>query len=264
MSFQPVIPLGGYAGWRFLTKTISSQRAQFDKSAQVTRLTSYFRDKIATVRKADDLVADRRLLQVALGAFGLADDINSKAFIRKILADGTLKSDALANRLSDKRYAAFSRAFGFGDLGARTALPGFADQILSRYGARQFEVAVGEQDDNMRLALGLNDQLRELTANSTSNRAQWFAVMGSPPTRRVFEGALGLPSSFGRLDIDQQLTTFTDRSERLFGTDRIADFKAPELQEKLIRTFLMRAQISAAATPSGASVALSLLQSGAN
>ena len=70
---------------------------------------------------AADLVADRRLLKVALGAFGLEGEIDKKAFVRKILEEGTADPASLANRLTDKSYYKLAEAFGFGDLGgART------------------------------------------------------------------------------------------------------------------------------------------------
>ncbi len=71
MSFQPVVPLSGYVGWRFLERTIDAQQEAFNTSQPIARATDYFREKIAQVRTADDLVADRQLLSVALGAFGL-------------------------------------------------------------------------------------------------------------------------------------------------------------------------------------------------
>ena len=50
---------------------------------------------------------------VALGAFGLQDDLPNRFFIQKVLEGGTLSTDSLANKLSDPRYAALAKAFGF-------------------------------------------------------------------------------------------------------------------------------------------------------
>lgn len=260
MSFQPVVPMSGYAGWRFLQRTLDTQKDAFVQSAPVQRATTYFRENIAKVRTADDLVSDRRLLTVALGAFGLDDDINSRAFIRKILEDGTSRPEALGNRLADKRYAAFARSFGFGDPGARTALASFPDEILSRYEAKQFERAVGEQDDQMRRALNLSSGLAEVVAGNSSRDGQWFAVMGNAPLRSVIQTALGFPSSFARVDIDQQLVAFKDRARAVFGTDRLADLTSPQMQEKMIRLFMIRSDAASASMTTPGSVALSLLQ----
>ena len=83
---------------------------------------------------------------MALTAYGLEGDINNKAFIRKVLEDGTLKEGALANRLADKQYQKLSAAFGFGDFPVpRSKLSDFADKTLALYRTRQFETAVGNR-----------------------------------------------------------------------------------------------------------------------
>ncbi|MCC5973105.1 MAG: DUF1217 domain-containing protein [Rubellimicrobium sp.] len=261
MSFRPIIPTSGYSGWLFLQRTLDKQVAAFERSPQVQRETDYFRESIAKVRSAEDLVSDRRLLQVGLTAFGLEDDINSRAFLRRILEDGTLKEGALALKLSDKRYEAFAREFGFGDLGARTGLPRFAERIIERFEARSFERAVGEQDPNFRLALNLTNGLSDVLERSASPRAQWFSVMGNPPLRRVFEGALGLPPGIGSIDVDRQLTIFQERARATFGTDNLTDFNDEALRERLIRLFLVRAEIDLGLQMTSGSVALQLLRS---
>lgn len=260
MTFQPVLPATGYTGWRFLVRTLDQQRTAYVESAPVKRTTEYFRDKIPNIRTAEDLVADRRLLEVALGAFGLDDDLPNRAFITRILADGTIKEGALANRLADKRYAALSSAFGFGDFVARTGFPGFAEDIVARYEARQFERAVGAQDDAMRRALNLSSALGDVLASNSTERGQWFALMGNPPLRSVVETALGLPKGFGTLDIDRQLVEFQNRARATFGTDKVADFAKPELQERIIRLFLIRNEAASSAVAGRASVALALLR----
>jgi hypothetical protein len=262
MSFQPVIPTTGYAGWRFLLRTLETQRTAFTESKPIQQATDYFRENIGKVRTADDLLGDRRLLQVALSAFGLEADINSKAFVRKVLEGGTTDDGALANRLADKRYAAFSQAFGFGDAGEpRTGLKSFQDDIVARFKARSFESAVGEQNDQMRLALNVSSGLADAVSQSSTPRGQWFTIMGNQPLREVFESAFGLPAGFGRLDIDKQLEQFQQKSQANFGTEAPADFLKPENQEKLIRLFLIRSEISAGSSTSGGAIALSLLQS---
>ena len=159
MTYQPVFPSGGNLGWTFLSKTREAQQEAFDNSTLIARETSYFREKIGEVNSAEDLVSDRRLLSVALGAFGLDDDINNRFFVRKVLEEGTLDQDAFANRLADKRYFAMSEAFGFDLTPPKTVISSFPDDIIDQYKVRQFEFAVGEQDEDMRLALGLEREI---------------------------------------------------------------------------------------------------------
>ncbi|ADO43488.1 DUF1217 domain-containing protein [Ketogulonicigenium vulgare] len=260
MSFQPVLPLSGYTGWRFLSQTLERQTAVFAASGEVAMNSTYFRDTIAKIQTPEDLLADRRLLSVALGAFGLQDDLNAKAFIKRVLVEGTDDKTAFANKLSDKRYAALANAFGFGNEGgARTADAGFADTILARYTAESFELAVGEQDNTMRLALNLSGGISDVMQHATSDSAQWFAMMGDSPLRSVFETALGFPTGFGQIDIDQQKQQFMARAKATFGVESFADFTDPAVQEKLIRLFMLRSEMNNSSLNSPASVALKLL-----
>lgn len=264
MTFQPVIPFGGFAGWAFLKRTMATQQAALQASSTNQRDEAYFREKIGKIETADDLVSDRRLLRVALTAYGLEGDINNKAFIRKVLDDGTLKEGALSGRLANKQYEKFSAAFGFGDFSVpRSQLSDFADKTLALYQARQFESAVGEQNNGFRLALNTERELGSLAAKSGSEDTKWFTVMGNAPLRQTFQTALGLPSSFASIDLDQQLSVLKSRAESLFGDDSISQFTDPDKMTKLVRTYLARSEISNIASPTAsASVALQLLRGG--
>ncbi|MCY1128706.1 DUF1217 domain-containing protein [Frigidibacter sp. RF13] len=262
MSFAPVVPMGGYAGWAFLTRTLDAQKSAFLKDSAIQRDEAYFREKIGSVRTAEELVSDRRLLNVALTAFGLEDDINNKAFLRKILEDGTLKPDGLGNRLADKRYLEFSKAFGFGDFPVpNTVLSDFPQKILARYEARRFEAAVGEQNEDMRLALNARRELADIAKRSMSVDAKWYTALGSPPLRQVIQTALGLPRSFSQVDIDKQLVILKDRAESALGTTDLKDMADPAQAEKLVRLFLVRSQMqSDLSGANDGSTALTLLQ----
>lgn len=261
MSYAPALPLTGYAGWVFLKRTAATQQAVLNAQPDVKRDDVYFRENIGKIDNAAELVADRRLLKVALGAFGLENDINSKAFIQKVLEGGTLQSDSLANKLADKQYQKFSAAFGFGDFATpRSKLSDFPDKILSAYKTRNFEVAVGEQNSDLRLAMNAEREVGELAAKTTtSNDARWYSVLGSTPMRRVFEKALGLPNAFSTLDIDRQLEVMKEKSQAQFGTDQIADFGDSAKMEKLLRRFLIRSETEAYRSQYGASAALTLM-----
>lgn len=263
MSYTPVVSGSGLAGWSFLKATRASQQRAFDAGPQIRRDSEYFAKTIAGVKSAEELVADRRLRSVALVAYGLQDDIDNRFFIRKILEEGTTSNDALANRLADDRYKRFSKAFGFGEIGPpRTILSNFPDEVLARYKAQSFELAVGKKDDNLRLALNFERLLPEQATGDGSNDAKWFRIMGTPPLRAVIEGALGLPAAFGQIDLDQQLSVMKTKSKQRFGSDNLADLAQPKALNRMVQSFLVRRQIDdiAAGTAPG-QIALSLLQS---
>jgi hypothetical protein len=260
MTYTPVIPAGGYVGWAFLQRTFAAQKNNFVQDAATQRDETYFREKIGSADSAEKLVGDRRLLSVALTAFGLDADLPNKAFIRKVLEGGTLKADALANRLADNRYFDIAKAFGYGDFPKPNTLKSdFADKMLRLYESRKFETAVGAQDDTMRLALNAQRELADLAGRSISPNGKWYLAMGSPPLRSLLQTAFGLPPSFTSVDIDKQLQVLKDRSQALLGQSDPAQFKDPAQIETLIRVFMVRSQVATSQSSTG-STALGLLQ----
>ena len=263
MSFQPVVPTGGIAGLLFVERTREKQQAVFDRAPQMQREMEYFRDNVSKVQSAKDLVADRMLLKVALGAFGLDEDIGKKYFLQRILEEGTERNDALAMKLVDTRYRDFAAAFGFGNaLGSNVRQSDFADRILDAFRVRQFEVAVGNSDNSIRLAMNFKreiaDSLPETDAIDQAGTA-WFRVMGNTPLRSVFEKAYGLPTAVGTLDIDRQKEIFEEKTVSMFGSRSLRVFEDPANVDELVRTFLARSQIEngpTASTPGMAALSL--------
>ena len=266
MNFQPIVPIGGVAGFLFVERTREAQQEVFDRSPQLEREVAYFRENVATIGSAEELVADRTLLTVALGAFGLEDEIDKRYFLQKILEEGSEESDALANRLVDTRYREFAAAFGFGDLlGSRVQQSDFAERIVDAYKTRQFEVAVGNVDNSIRLSLNFEREiagfLPETDAVDQAGTA-WFRIMGNEPIRAVIQSALAIPDAVSAHDIDRQREIFEDKATQIYGTSSVNLFQDPENVDRVIRDFLAREQIESgpsASTP-GMS-ALTLLSS---
>jgi hypothetical protein len=264
MSFQPVLPMSGLSGWRFLQRSLDTQKTAFETSASMQREAKYVAETLPNITTAEELVADRRVLQVALGAFGLESDINNKFFIQRVLGDGTAGAAALSNRLADKRYFAMSQAFALDSPTiSSVSSPTFVESLISSFTDRQFEIAVGEQDTTMRLALALQRDLPKLAGGAASDRAKWFTVLGTPPLRQVFEGAFGLSTSFGALDVDKQLEILQHRAEAAFGDQSLEQFTDPEKLDALTQKYFLRTQLEATLSGySSQSSALQLLQSG--
>lgn len=262
--FAPLLPATGLVGFRLLEQTQAAQREIFDRQPEIARDTDYFRETISTVQSAQDLVEDRRLLRVALGAFGLDDEIDKRAFIRRILEEGTEADDAFANRFVDPRYQRLAEAFGFGNSsGPQTDRVGFAGEIISAFTERQFEISVGDQNDAFRLALNFRREIARYAGGSDPDGAGWFSVMGDPPVRRVFESAFGLSSSFGQLDIERQRADLRSLNDRLFGDTSLAVFEDASLVDRIVERFLVREDALSGPSPSTPGfTALRLLTSG--
>ncbi len=266
MGFQPAVPLSGFTGWRFLQRTEDTQRAAFENSPQLKRDIEYFKEKIANITTAKDLVSDSRLLKVALGAFGLDEDINKQAYVLKVLSEGTESDEAFANRIVDKRYKDMAAAFGYGNMtGARVGLSDFAGKITEAYKTRQFEIALGDSDPDMRLAISFRREIVDFANSANADSAAWFSVMGNPPIKKVFEAAFQLPKDFGGLDVDRQRQIFRDKNQKLVGDTSLASYQNPENVDKLLQRFFLAKQLeNGPSVGVRGSSALMVLQSAAN
>ncbi|MER5173850.1 MULTISPECIES: DUF1217 domain-containing protein [Thioclava] len=265
MTYQPIVPLSGYAGWKVLNRTMETQKAAFTASVTIQNDEEYFRENIGNVTSAEELVSDYRLLKVALGAFGLDDDLQNKYFIKKVLEEGTLDEDSFANKLSDKKYAALSEAFGFDFDPPNTVLSSFADEMIANYEERQFEIAVGDSDESYRFALNAQRELADLAAEDSSDNTKWYTIIGNEALATVMRTGLGLPESTSSLDVDQQVTIFKQKAQQVFGSDEVSQFTDEESVEKLIKYYLLRDQVmNGSVSTSSNSIALTLLQNAAS
>jgi len=263
MTFQPVTPQSGLPGWAFLTRTKAKQSALFSQSPEIKRDIDYFTKKIGSITTAADLVKDRQLLKVALGAYGLDTDLDKRFFVQKVLQEGTSNPKALANRLVDKRYSQLTDSFGFGSpLGPKTGEKGFADRIISAFKTRQFEIAVGKKDETLRLAMSFKREISVIAANPGNGDTGWYRILGSPPLKKVVQETLNLPSSFSSLDIDRQLSVIKERIREKFGPGGVSVFSKGDNAEKFVKSFLVAREISGESTRQLAtSPALTLLRS---
>lgn len=243
MSFTPVVPAGGLVGFRFLERTYDAQFAAFNRSPDIEREVSYFLANAGQATTAADLVADRRLLRVALGAFGLDEEVDKRAFVRRVLEEGTLDPKALANRLADPAWRELAAYLGYGDLGGRLVFAEVRQEIAARFRERQFERALGEVDVDMRLAFNFRRRIAEIAQSANVERSGWLRILGSKPLRRVLEQAYGLPDSFARIDIERQREVMEERTARLFGSPSPAVFGKPEAVETVLRRFLTRSAL---------------------
>jgi len=244
MAFTPVIPNSGLAGWSFLQRTIDRQEEVFAKSPDIARDIEYFQNNIQNIETLDDLMQDRKILKVALGAFGLGEEISKGAFVRKIIEEGTTERSSFANRLNNPDYIELAETFNF-EAGTLSLSDADIEKISSQYQRQNFEIEVGNVDETMRLALNFQREIQDFVGQGLSENAGWFRLMGSVPIKTVLEGAFNLPQEFSALDVDKQKDILSDKAQKLFGGKTIEVFSDPEAVEKVINDYLLREQINA-------------------
>lgn len=235
---------GALSGWMMLKRAGATQRQIVARDPMIARNSQYFRENIGKIKSADDLVKDHRLLGVTLGAFGLEADIANKAFIRKILESDRDDSKSMVNRLTDKRYAKLVDALKLDEGTGTVASKSFGDSVVAAFQDREFERRIGETQPDLRLAMNAQRELSAMAQRTSSDKTLWYEVMGNAPLRKVFDTAFGFGPQYGRLPIDRQLQEYMSRAEKVMGSSSFKAIATPEGSEKLIRTFLVRSQLT--------------------
>jgi len=132
MTFAPTVVGTGLAGYAFLQRTEATQKALLAQTPEIARETERFAARLPDIETSDQLMEDRALRKVALGAFGLLDDLDNNGFIKQILDSDLNDSSSLANRLADKRYLAFAQAFNFAGDGPNLPQAQTADEVATK------------------------------------------------------------------------------------------------------------------------------------
>ena len=102
-----------FMNYQLVTRDLSKSLARVEKQPMVERETAYYLENIGKVRSIEEFVGDTRLFNYAMKAHGLEDMAYAKAFMVKALKEGVRDPDSFANKLTDKRYAEFVKAFNF-------------------------------------------------------------------------------------------------------------------------------------------------------
>lgn len=255
MTYQPVIVGSGLTAWNMLKTSMERQTQAFNASVTIENEVTNFRTSTEELASGEEVFDDFRLSLFALGAYDLLDDSGGTFFLKRIVQEGVDASDSLANKLQDQRYKDLAA-----DLGAWSAnVHQTIETVVANYQNLAFERAVGEQDETLRLAMGLERQLPELAENTGSDTASWYKLMGTASLRAVFETAFGLPSDFVSLDLDKQMEVFKDKAQARFGTDAVAELAQPDKLEEIARVFLLRSQIAESNALGSNRIALQLL-----
>lgn len=261
--FQPVIPMTGNTGWKFLQSTYDRQLKSYADSPQIKADRAYLEEKFSKPVALDDFMKDSRLLRVAMTSFDLGGEEWKRGFISKVLNEAADPESTFLARLNNAQYTAFAKAFTPVD-GKISIEPDTLQAIGDAFEKASFETAVGDVDESMRLALNYQSDISRLVGEGSSETAVLYRILGDVPVRTVLETATGLPSSIRKLPIERQAEMLKSALQKNFGINDVHDLSGSAKVEKVIQRFHAMESIgSASATYSGASAALTLLNGGA-
>jgi hypothetical protein len=204
---------------RDLTRSLNATAAK----PQVAREAAYYLANIGNVKSVDDFLGNSRLFNFAMKAYGLEDMAYAKAFMRKVLVEGSDKADSFANTLSDKRYRQFAADFNFARYGETATIFDRTRQgTVDKYVRQTLEEDAGAQNEGVRLALYF-----QRNAASISDA---YSILADPALLKVVQTTLGIPAAASAMDIDRQAQDISARLD-------LDDLKDPAKLGKFLGRF---------------------------
>lgn len=262
MAFQPVVPMSGIGGWKFLQATYDKQLQSFAKAPQIRNDRDYMIEKMAEPITVDEFLKDSRLLRVTMTAFDLSGEEWKKGFINKVFQEVNDPESTFLARLNNPKYTAFANALK----PANNTISLDAEAIATlavRFETNSFEIAVGEVDDAMRLALNYKSEINTIVGSASSEDAIAYRLMGDVPAYTVVKTALNLPTDMSKLPVERQAEMIKSGLKKALGVSKLADISSPEAVEKLVvRYHAMKSITEGSPYTSSAAAALTLLGGG--
>ncbi len=235
--------------YKNLTADQSRSLQQIASQPQAAREIAYFKANIGSVKTVDQFVANTRLFNFAMQAYGLTDMSYAKAFMKKALNGGVSSNTAFANQLSDPRFKAFVSAFNFAANGASTtASSKLVSDTVSKYSESLLEQQAGNTSDGLRLALNFKAQIGSVSSI--------YGILGNAALYQVVRTALGLPQAMSSVDIDKQAKIIGEKFN-------LADMKDPKKLDAFVTRFVATYDVQNSSADGSSNSVVSLYTSGA-
>ncbi|OOY08071.1 DUF1217 domain-containing protein [Thioclava sp. F36-7] len=209
-----------------IDRTQSKQLDQLAKEPQHARAISRFRENIADIHTAADLVDNYDAYSFIMKAFDLEDQMFGKAMMREILSSDSADKTSLVNKLTDPRFRKLYDALGFtngGTANTNTSSTAWQDKIVDQYVSQQFINGEGEQNATVGSVLEFRQKLDGVKT--------WYSVLKDKDTAQFMRTALGIPNDVVKLDVERQKQIFEDKFD-------IAKLKDPKEVDNLISHFV--------------------------
>jgi uncharacterized protein DUF1217 len=170
---------------------------KYQQTGAMTQATTYYQNNIGAVKSPADLIADPKLLNFALAAYGIDPASIPAATVQTLLTQSPAIATSIA--ANNPAYLPFANAFSslFYDGGAKIHATAAINDTISRYQQQNFSQALANNTDDQNVALfgkaGANqiaqikgDALRENGATRAS--AYYASHIGAANTAQTFMG----------------------------------------------------------------------------
>lgn len=168
----------------------------------------YYQNTILKIDSVTELLADRKLLDIALTSRGLDPADVSNDFLKKLFTSNLDDPKSFANTESDPRFKSLVTSFNFDDAGKVVRVARFgpqtSDQLAEtqqRFLQQTLEIQQGDRNPGVRLAIYFQRKVPSITSA--------YDILADKALAEVFRTTFGLPDSIGTMDVDRQAKLVT-------------------------------------------------------
>lgn len=189
-------------GWTVLQKGGSAVQAAYAAQDSSAGDIAYFKSVASKLTTPAALLGDYRALNFVTTAYGLSGQVGQTALLKKLLTQDPNASSSLAQQLADPAYLRFAKALSNWSP-PPFSTPAGVDAAVAGFKEKSFETAIGKDNTALQEARYFSLNAQGITRLSD--------IMADKPLLDVVTTALGIPSSFGSLNYDQQVAILKPR-----------------------------------------------------
>jgi len=233
-------------GWAVLQKNGAAIEKAYAADSSSASDIAYFKSVAPTLTTPDALLKNYRALTFVATAYGLGSEVDQTAILRKLMTQDPNASTSLAQQLSDNNYRTFANAMSSWTP-PPFSNPANINAAIAGYNENSFETSIGTDSVPLQEATYFTRTVPGMT--------QLAQIMSDKPLLDVVTTALGIPSSFGSLDYDQQVAILKPRLD-------MSQFATAAGVAKFVQKYLVMDQLNQVTSGSASDPILTLFGGG--
>lgn len=194
-----------------------------------TKKAEVYQERIQSIDTVKELLADRDVIDVVIGAYGLDPEDVTDDFLKQVFASDLSDPKSFVNQQPDGRWAELVASFNFdanGNLTRETIgtvqQRGETLETVNKYLRQTLEENEGASNEAVRLALYF-----ERTAPNITDA---YGLIADDALMAVFRTTFGFSDEFSNMDVDQQARIINDNLD-------LADLQDPAKLERFLQRY---------------------------
>ncbi len=194
-----------------------------------TKKAEVYQERIQSIDTVRELLADRDVIDVVIGAYGLDPEDVTDDFLKQVFSSDLSDPKSFVNQQPDGRWAELVSSFNFdvnGNLTRETIgtvqQRGETLETVNKYLRQTLEENEGASNEAVRLALYF-----ERTAPNITDA---YGLIADDALMAVFRTTFGFSDEFSNMDVDQQARIINDNLD-------LADLQDPTKLERFLQRY---------------------------